>query len=294
MAKHRALVVLLAACCVLLVTGTAKADDITVTGAFTSFAGDVTSQNLIDWCGAGVCGTAGFPGPGVIICPNCASPSGFSNFPIPMNPAQDTTSGVTFWVPFNPPSNELTFTSSPGPLLNVDPNLPFKLGTLTFTNGLWTGDADFGFSIVAHDLTTQTDHTFTGFVHMGLTINDFANLTPAQNADFVFLTDLAGAQLIDPLTNLPLGSLRAYELVDTPTGTNIASADLFGVLGSLHPTSFQNPVGGFLDISVTPALGGPPTSSVPEPGTLMLLITGFLAMAGTLRKSPLSRIAPQP
>jgi len=285
MTKYRGLVVLLAACCVLLVTGTAKADDITVTGAFTTFTGIVTNQNLIDWCGAGVCGTPGFPGPGVQLCPNCATPVGLvSNFPIPMNPGQDTTSGVTFWVPFNPPSNELTFTSSPGSLLNVNPASPFKLGTLTFTNGLWTGEADIGFSIVAHDSTTQTNQTFTGFVHMGLTVNDFVNLTPAQNADFVYLTNAAGAQLIDPLTNQPLGSLRAYELTDTPIGTNTASADLYGVFGSLDPTSFQNVTAGFLDISVTPALGGPRPNSVPEPGTSMLLITGLLAMAGMLRK----------
>jgi hypothetical protein len=286
MTKHRALVVLFAACCVLLVTGTAKADDITVTGAFTSFTGIVISGNLIDSCGAGVCGTAGFPGPGTQLCPDtgCGTSVGLlTNFPIPMNPAQDTTSGVTFWTPSLTP-NELIFTSSPGSLLNVNPNSPFKLGTLTFTNGIWSGDADFGFSIVAHDSTTQTNQTFTGLVHMSLTVNDFVNLTPAQNADFVYLTNAAGAQLIDPLTNQPLGSLRAYELTDTPTGTNTASADLFGVFGSLDPTSFQNVTGGFLDISVTPALGGPRPNSVPEPGTLMLLITGLLAMAGTLRK----------
>jgi len=291
MSKHTGWFVLLAACCLLLITGTVQADNVSITGAFTSFTGVVTNQSLLDWCPADQCGSIGPPSQGVQLCPDAGCSTFFgplTNFPIPMNPSQDTTSSVTFSVPFNPPSNELIFKAEQGlngsPLV-VDPHAAFKLGTLTFTNGLWTGDADFGFSIVAQDATTQTAHVFTGFVHMGLTSPNTG--TPAQNADFIYLTDAAGNPVVSPLTDVTLPSLRAYELADSPTGSNTVSADLYGVFGSLDPTSLQNVTGGgFLDASLTPALSTPP---VPEPSTLVLLITGLLPMAGTLKKNLLVR-----
>jgi hypothetical protein len=295
MSKHIWFVVF-AACCLLLVTGTAQADTVRVTGAFTSFTGIVTNQNLMDWCGADQCGSIGLPSPPVTLCPDtgCSTSVGLlSNFPISMSPSQDTTSSVTFSVPFNPPSNELIFKAATGtngfPLSVDNPTSPFKLGTLTFTNGLWTGNADFGFSIVVQDSTTQTSHVFTGFVHMGLTSPNTG--TPAQNADFIYLTDAAGNAVVNPLTGVALPSLRAYELADSPTGSNTVSADIYGKFGSLDPTSFQNVTGGgFLDASLTPALTTPP---VPEPGTLMLLVTGLLPIAGTLKKSLLTRVSRQ-
>jgi hypothetical protein len=57
------------------------------------------------------------------------------------------------------------------------------------------------------------------------------------------------------------------------------SVDLFGRFGSLDLTELANVVGGgFLDSSLTPELGGPPATQVPEPGTLALLAGGALGL----------------
>jgi hypothetical protein len=147
-----------AASCVLLVAGTARADDVRITGAFTSFTGIVvgdnspTSGNFIDWCGADSCGSSIGVSPGTKICPDAGCTSGVglaTNFQITMDPANDATSQVFFNVSNNPPENKLIFKGNRGPTggtLSVpNPDGRFKLGTLSFTNGLWTGDAKFGF-----------------------------------------------------------------------------------------------------------------------------------------------------
>jgi hypothetical protein len=77
-----------------------------------------------------------------------------------------------------------------------------------------------------------------------------------------------------PLT--ALGSIRAYELADSPTGGNTVTFNLYGTLGSLDPVRFGDVAGGeFADSSTTNALGGP-TNSVPEPGSLVTLSAGLL------------------
>jgi len=119
----------------------------------------------------------------------------------------------------------------------------------------------------------------TGFVRMILTPNTG---TPADNADFVYLTNAAGDPVISPLTLTNLPSIRAYEDADcSGSGCNSVTVDVFGQIGSLELTGFANPVGGgFLDPSLTPVL-----TSAPEPRTLLLLSTGLLVMAGTCSKS---------
>jgi hypothetical protein len=294
MSKRQGWLVLCTTFCVLLFAGTANADNVIVTAGITSFRGVVLGSNVtnIDWCGTATCS-----GPGQQVCPDivnggCAAGFGEANLAIGLDPATNTTATVVFQVAGNPPANALSFTANSGlngAPMSVDPTAEFKLGSLTFANGLWSGPADFGFSIFANDTTTGVLHTFTGFLHLDLTPNSIT-ATPDQNADFVYLTNASGTALIDPLTNATLPSLRAYELTDSPNGSNTVTADLYGVFGSLDPTRFANATGGgFLDTSLTTTPGGPPTNQMPEPATIVLLLAGLLSISGSLRKNPLGR-----
>jgi len=101
--------------------------------------------------------------------------------------------------------------------------------------------------------------------------------TPDANADFVYLLDANGTPVANLLTNVTLPSIRAHE-----NGT--VSADIFGMFGSLDLTRIDNVTGdGFLDVSLTNDLGGPPSTATPEPATLTLLAGGTLILAAWKR-----------
>ncbi len=114
--------------------------------------------------------------------------------------------------------------------MDGDPDDELDLGTLTFANGLWTGDADF---VTINARIASVDHVFSGILHLDLTSNTG---TPAQNADYIVLRNGDGTPVLHPLTLEPLGSVRAFE------GGSVTVA-LHGSLGSLHPTRFSDPTG---------------------------------------------------
>lgn len=276
--------------CFIFFAGTASADTIQVTGAFTSFTGTVLGQGVsfVQYCPAQTCGFAGPPPPNFgLVCPDsgCGTPVGIAHVPLGGNPALDTFNQLSFFVD-TLTTNGLVFQAARDPnsffLNDVSPGGEFKLGTLTFTNGIWSGDADFGFSIVARDLTTHVSHAFDGLIHMSLTPN--TGPTPASRADFIYITDPAGNPVVSPLTLTPLPSFRVFELGDA--ASNTATVDLFGRFGSLDLTRFDNVTGGgFLDVSLTTDLGGPPTQA-PEPATLALFGSALLALVALRKKTP--------
>jgi len=252
-----------------------RADEIRVTGAITSFTGNILGQNqtFFDMCPANTCGVVGPPPPPVPTCPDvgCSVTQGIAHVAFGTNPTLDTINQLSFRVD-SLPANGLTFQAAP--LANLDPASEFKLGTLTFTDALWTGNADFGFTIVAKDLDTGQTGTFDGILRMISTPNTG---TPQQNADFIYLVDLNGNPVTDPLTLAPLPSFRVLE-----NGTG--SVNIFGQLGSLDLTRLTDATGdGFLDVSLTNDLGGPPSSATPEPPVSVLLISGTLILAAWKR-----------
>ena len=291
MSKHMGFWSMIVLSCVVLLAGTARADDISITGSFTSFSGVVLgNDSFYEFCPGSSCGGILPPGGSFAtkICPDtgCGSVvAGMAtNVPINGDPTSNKTPQLFFFSTANT-QNGLIFQAAHDPgstfLNDVNPNGKFNLGTLTYINGIWTGDADFGFSIVANDVTIHRTERFDGFIHLGLTPNTG---TPQQNADFIYFRNAAGQPVVNPLTLTALPSIRAFELADSPTGSNSVTVDLSGMFGSLDLTDIDNATGGgFIDVSLTTDLGGPP-SQVPEPGTFALLGSGILLLGAMKKK----------
>lgn len=225
------------------------AAQVTVTGGFTSFNYD-----------------SAFPGGGTVLNGNvvCANAgcdvSGPANvtFPTPV-------SSLVFINALVGPKNSVTFTAAePQEVTGTGIGNQFLIGTLTFENGIWGGSTTFGF----HLTTDSTDPAFDNLalndvLQLVLTGND-PNQTPAQNADFLYFSG-----------NPVIGKLSAYELDDSPIGgpnANIATAQLWGYIDSLHLSAFAN------------ATGGGFISAIPEPSSRSLMVLAFGAVALLARR----------
>lgn len=244
---------------------------VSVTGGFTTFSGVVggTNQGITSIMnGQPLCADSG-----------CANTDvGHATF------NALGVSSVTFQN-FSPSANPLNLVQFlPAAAQNVSGNGPgnqFLLGQLTFTNGIWTGDASFGFTLTTHSSDATLDgKSITDTLVMRVTTNVFgfgAN-TPAQNADFVYFSG-----------NPVLGSARAYELQDTPTGTNTVTVDVLGYIDSLHLSQFTNAQGGFID----PSTDLTPAAATPLPAALPLFASGVgaLGLLGWRRKRKAAKLA---
>lgn len=227
----------------------AAASLVSVTAAFTSFTGTVGDDNFqfetyID---------------GIRVCPDagCGSGIGVLHLALPGINAvefQNTDFGVfrTF--------NEIFFSSAPAQDIVLGQS--FLLGWLSYENGIWFTDPEFGIELTAH----SADPAFDGFVfsdtlHLRITPNSASN-TAHQNADFLYF-------VLDP----SLGSLRAFELGDDPSGNRVTT-EVWGMINSLHVLELTNATGGgFWD----PSVADQPT--VPEPTSLALLLAGACGLA---------------
>lgn len=181
----------------------------------------------------------------------------------------------TVWTP-----NVVSFAPATGQqVTGFGASNPFLLGTLTFSNGIWTVPAGTGavspLAMLSFNLTAVTDDAalnqlydfeVSGTLQLMGTGNSAAN-TPEQNADYLFYTG-------DP----ELGSIRAYELADSPTGSNTVSVDIYGYLDSLHILRFADATGGGFIGTGTGA--DPSPVPVPEPATTSLLALGVAGLFG--------------
>jgi hypothetical protein len=236
-------------------SGSAEATPVSVQLAFNSFTGVVGSDGqLVTYLDQG-------SGP-EILCPNAGCGTGIGVKSMQLAGSNQ----VEFWnssFGVDAAHNAIQFVSSG--VQNVSLGQEFLLGTISYTNGIWFTDPEFSVTFTS----SSTDRRFNNqswhdTIHLGITPNLSSN-TPAQNADFIYLTALP-----------KLGSVRAFELGGSPSGNTVTAA-LLGEINSLDLTRFANASGGgFLD----PGIGLQP---IPEPGTFALVATA-LAGLGWLKR----------
>jgi hypothetical protein len=177
--------------------------------------------------------------------------------------------------------NVVSFTPAASQVVTT--NVPFVIGTLSFTNGAWFGGVNnlpfsLSFTVATHSSTPDLNQVWTDSFVVNTNVGIGSCSDPsvqATEADFVYVNSA-------PL----MGSLRVFEPFCAPTAdlTQEGSADILAVFDGLEPLQFVNVQGeGFLSSSVTP---GPLPSDVPEPATWALLATGFVAISRARRRKP--------
>jgi len=128
---------------------------------------------------------------------------------------------------------------TPGPAQDVQRGDTFFLGSFSYRNGAWFGlSTETRFHITLTTVSTDSSlngHVLSDDVVLYITPTVTGN-APEQNADFLYFSDF---------TNL--GSVRAYEAFDSPTGTNVVNVGLHGRIGSLIATEWGLASGGFVD-----------------------------------------------
>jgi hypothetical protein len=295
-----ALLILLAANCLFVLAGTARGDSGTysMTGGFTTFFSDNVGGNAdpnyvrgIAQNEGTICGSScsdplfGF----TQLCPaaGCNTDGGASvidSLLVGSAPSNFVTF-ESFGCPptASPicanPANELDFVPDPNPsILSFDPNTgqtEMLLGTLTFTNGTFSGNADLGFTVTATDVAnSQISHTFTGSIHMQLNIAPPGITNPGQaaqeNADCISLTDAAG----QPVSTFVDRNFCAYESSNGLGLPNTTTVNLYGTIGSLDPTRFGDVTGGFIVDSAGNLIQ--PVTSTPEPSSWPLIMAALV------------------
>ena len=185
--------------------------------------------------------------------------------------------------------NVITFTPEAG-FSNVSTGQPFKVGTLSFTNGQWVGGSFDPLNNMVSNLnftltTASSTPEFNQVIHdsVMMTTNQLKNRIAPDGTDLCTTSQgqMDEADFVSFAGAPQLGSLRVYDQTCKPSGaTNQGTIDLWMKFGSLDYDSLKN-VGGSGFFSPSTGVGN---LGVPEPATWSMLILGFGALGLAMRR----------
>ena len=266
----------------------AQADPVSLVGGFRDYEGPVQSPDGFFDSSQSTFVTPVFsqqPAPTAPIpgCTGCAdhhiglATVGFYGGPIPMpDQVEFYKDGTT-----DPQvHNAISFTPATG--LDVQVGDRFKLGSFTFTNGAWYGDLPDGtFEFQLH--TVSADPALDSHymdIHIGFHVTSglsadgsYYSVLPVDNADYFYIAEYP-----------ELGYVGVYEAdpaLQPPGGSNTGSIDLWGQIGSLFPTGFENPQG----VTLQAAIPIPGAAAIPEPATGALWLAGLALVVQVRRRA---------
>lgn len=162
--------------------------------------------------------------------------------------------------------NEFSFSGSPMEVAGLGPENSFKLGSITYTNGMFYSLAFLDFTLTTHSNDAALDnHMFNGRIRLDTNQSLTFPADPMVEADYFTVGQPGGG------TFTTMGSVRVYDYGYCPDGIgpncNTGSVDLIGHINSLDLDKFANPAGGaFLNASTTSTLTPAP---IPPAGILL-------------------------
>ncbi|WGS85423.1 hypothetical protein [Methylomonas sp. UP202] len=175
--------------------------------------------------------------------------------------------------------NEFSFSGSPMEVAGLGPENSFKLGSITYTNGMFYSLAFLDFTLTTHSNDAALDnHMFNGRIRLDTNQSLTFPADPMVEADYFTVGQPGGG------TFTTMGSVRVYDYGYCPDGIgpncNTGSVDLIGHINSLDLDKFANPAGGaFLNASITSTL-----TPVPIPPAGILLGSSLFGLS-RIRKS---------
>jgi hypothetical protein len=167
------------------------------------------------------------------------------------------------------PANVISFT--PTPFTGIAAGQDFSLGTISFTNGGWFGDASEP-TFLGLDIETMSGMPgFSQSLRLSIAMIP-VTASPSDCGTLAGQQAQADALVVYVASSEGFGtSAYAYEPFCAPPGlTNTASFDLVARFGSLEFAGLANPDGGFLAASPAGIPGSAPAlpgGIIPEPGT---------------------------
>jgi hypothetical protein len=173
-----------------------------------------------------------------------------------------------FWNPQPEWLNGAAFAGNAAEVAGTGPANAFKLGTFTFTNGLFYDQSFLDLTLTTHSTEAALDNqVFSGRIRLDVYTTNKNPPVPLEEADSFTLTD--GAHDLAKVWVEDLGACSGPD--PRAQGCTTGTVDVYGYIDSLHVTRFANPQGGAV-------------LAVLEPGTPALMLAGLGALGLLVRR----------